>query len=74
MNEENIQNKLKITNNILETLQKNKPYVTVSAKEILNKIVDLNNAINEINSFSNYWENEKIKNTKSIKDYMLFNF
>lgn len=70
--EENNENKLKITNNILETLKENKPHVTVSAKEILDKIVDLHNAIDEINSFSDYWKNEKNRKTKLAKDYMLY--
>lgn len=70
--EENNENKLKITNNIFQTLQENKPYLTVSAKEILDKIVDLHNAINEINSFADYWKNEKNRKTKLVKDYMLY--
>lgn len=70
--EENNENKLKITNNILQTLQENKPYLTVSAKEILDKIVDLHNAINEINSFSDYWNEEKNRKTKLVEDYMAY--
>ena len=70
--EENNENKLKITHNIFQTLQENKPYLTVSAKEILDKIVDLHNAINEINSFSDYWETERNRKTKLVKDYMLY--
>ena len=70
--EENNENKLKITNNILQTLQENKPYLTVSAKEILDKIVDLHNAINEINSFSDYWNKEKNRKTKLVEDYMAY--
>ena len=57
--EENNENKLKITNNILQALQENKPSLMVSAKDILDKIVNLHNAINEINSFSDYWNEEK---------------
>lgn len=70
--EENNENKLKITNNILQTLQENKPYLTALAKEILDEIVDLHNAINEINSFSDYWNEEKNRKTKLVKDYMLY--
>ena len=70
--EENNENKLKITNNILQTLQENKPYLTVSAKEILDKIVDLHNAINEINSFSDYWNKEKNRKNKLVEDYMAY--
>ena len=70
--EENNENKLKITNNILQTLQENKPYLTVSAKEILDKIVDLHNAINEINSFSDYCNKEKNRKTKLVEDYMAY--
>lgn len=69
---ENIEEKLKITNKILQALKENKPYVTVSVKELLDKIVNLHNAITEINSFSDYWKNETNK-PKSVKDYMLFN-
>ena len=70
--EESIEEKLHITNKILQKLKENKPYVTVSAKELLDKIVNLHNAITEINSFSDYWKNETDK-PKSVKDYMLFN-
>lgn len=70
--EESIEEKLQITNKILQKLKENKPYVTVSAKELLDKIVNLHNAIAEINSFSDYWKNETDK-PKSVKDYMLFN-
>ena len=53
--EENNENKLKITNAILETLKENKPSLMVSAKDILDKIVDLHNSLVEVNSFSDYW-------------------
>ena len=52
--EESNENKLKITTNILKTLKENKLTLMVSSYEILNKIVDLHNSLNEINSFSNY--------------------
>ena len=43
--EENNENKLKITNAIFETLQENKPNLMVSAKDILDKIVNLHNSL-----------------------------
>ena len=70
--EENNENKLKITNNILQALQENKPSLMVSAKDILDKIVNLHNAINEINSFSDYWNEEKNRKTKLVKDYIAY--
>ena len=70
--EENNENKLKITNAILETLKENKPSLMVSAKDILDKIVDLHNSLVEVNSFSDYWNKEKNRKTKSVKDYMVY--
>lgn len=66
------ENKLKITTNILETLKENKLRLMVSSHEILDKIVNLHNSLNEINSFSEYWKNEKTRKTKLVKDYMLY--
>ena len=45
--EESIEEKLQITNKILQKLKENKPYVTVSAKELLDKIVNLHNHHND---------------------------
>lgn len=70
--EDSNENKLKITTNILETLKENKLTLVVSSYEILDKIVNLHNSLNEINSFSNYWTNEKTRTTKLVKDYMLY--
>lgn len=70
--EENNENKLKITNNILQALQENKPSLMVSSKDILDKIVDLHNSLIEVNSFSDYWNKEKNRKTKSVKDYMVY--
>lgn len=70
--EESNENKLKITTNILKTLKENKLTLMVSSYEILNKIVDLHNSLNEINSFSNYWKEEKNRKTILVKDYMLY--
>ena len=70
--EENNENKLKITNAILETLKENKPSLMVSAKDILDKIVDLHNSLVEVNSFSDYCNKEKNRKTKSVKDYMVY--
>ena len=64
--EENNENKLKITNAILETLKENKPSLMVSAKDILDKIVDLHNSLVEVNSFSDYW-NKKIEKLNQLK-------
>ena len=70
--EENNENKLKVTNAIFETLQENKPSLMVSAKDILDKIVDLHNSLIEVNSFSDYWNKEKNRKTKSVKYYMVY--
>lgn len=55
-----------------ETLKENKLTLMVSSYEILDKIVNLHNSLNEINSFSDYWTNEKTRKTKLVKDYMLY--
>ena len=70
--EENNENKLKVTNAIFETLKENKPSLMVSAKDILDKIVDLHNSLVEVNSFSDYWNKEKNRKTKLVKDYMVY--
>lgn len=70
--EDSNENKLKITTNILETLKENKLTLVVSSYEILDKIVNLHNSLNEINSFSDYWTNEKTRKTKLVKDYMIY--
>lgn len=55
-----------------EDSNENKLTLMVSSYEILDKIVNLHNSLNEINSFPDYWTNEKTRKTKLVKDYMLF--